>query len=98
MQNKDESFTPRKFLVVDTTQHILLSWTKCVNMKLLRLDESINAVLSSDTNDSTPPPDNQNNDLVTEFAPIFTGLGQSASEYRIELEADCPRSTAINER
>ena len=76
---RDNAYTVRKFLVIDTMQHSLLSWQTCRDMNLLQLNEQICAVATGDD-----PIDR----LLTDYADVFTGLRKLPGDYKIELVQD----------
>jgi len=80
--NKQGCHTTLKFLVVETTQHSLLSWNSCLHLDLLQMPST----KSENVNFATIDPDLQ--PLLTDFDDIFTGLGKFEQEYRIELRPE----------
>lgn len=65
VQEKNGKYTNKKFLVINTNQHSLLSWPTCQEMQLIHVDEQVSQVAEDDQIDT----------LLTEFDDIFTGLG-----------------------
>lgn len=80
VENQSGQYTSRKFLVVDTKQHSLLSWKTCQQLELLKLGEQVNATSTSD---------DQIDNLLDEFVDVFTGLGKLDGLYDIELDPNC---------